>query len=84
MTARIIPLFQSQRAAPLPAPSIPAPVVDAVRGDGLNPLARQMVAAAVKSWMEGDPLTQREQRIVDLLLDTNYYGQLGRLAMVGC
>lgn len=44
---------------------------------------RTMVAAALKSWMEGDPLTQREQRIVETVIDTNYFGQLGRLAMGG-
>lgn len=42
---------------------------------------REMVTAAMKSWMDGDPLTAREQRIVDTVLDTNYFGQLGRLAM---
>lgn len=45
--------------------------------------AREMVAAAVKSWMEGDPLTAREQRIVDAVIDANYFGQLGRLAFGG-
>lgn len=44
---------------------------------------RSMVAAALRSWMDGDPLTAREQRIVDTVLDTNYFGQLGRLAL-GC
>lgn len=44
---------------------------------------RAMVTAALKSWMEGDPLTQREQRIVETIIDTNYFGQLGRLAMGG-
>jgi hypothetical protein len=44
---------------------------------------RAMVTAALKSWMDGDPLTQREHRIVETVLDTNYFGQLGRLAMGG-
>jgi hypothetical protein len=42
---------------------------------------RQMVAAAMNTWMQGRPLTQREQRIIDTVVDTNYFGQLGRLAM---
>lgn len=63
--------FPRSAAAPIPV-SAPAPSVDQ---------QQRMVAAALKSWMEGDPLTQREQRIVDTVLDTNYFGQLGRLAM---
>ena len=51
------------------------PIVPVVAPD------QAMVAAALKSWMDGDPLTAREQRIVDTVLDTNYFGQLGRLAM---
>lgn len=45
--------------------------------------AREMIAAAMTSWMQGDPLTAREQRLVDTVIDTNYFGQLGRLAFGG-
>ncbi|SFV31259.1 hypothetical protein SAMN05216456_1283 [Devosia crocina] len=44
---------------------------------------RDMVTAAMQSFMDGDPLTEREQRIVDTVLDCNYFSQLGRLAFGG-
>lgn len=43
--------------------------------------AKLMVAAAVKRWMDGVPLTAREQRIVDVVCDTNYATQIGRLCL---
>lgn len=43
--------------------------------------AEAMVSAALKSWMDGDPLTQREQRIVDVVCDANYATQIGRLCL---
>lgn len=60
------------------APPRPAPAPTAPRD-----ATREMVAAAMRSFMEGDPLTEREQRIVDTVLDANYFSQLGRLAFGG-
>lgn len=43
--------------------------------------AEAMVSAALKSWMNGHLLTQREQRIVDVVCDANYATQIGRLCL---
>lgn len=77
----MVTILPFARPAAPPAPTLPPVLRQVVTGETATAMARDMVATAMTSWMQGDPLTAREQRIVDLVLDTNYFGQLGRLAM---
>lgn len=80
---RVITMRVARTGVDLPAKPVLPVVAAAISGESQQEVARAMVAAAMRSWMDGDPLTQREQRIVETVLDTNYFGQLGRLAFGG-
>lgn len=60
---------------------VPDTVLQLLHNTVATKSAEAMVAAALKSWMDGDPLTAREQRIVDVVCDTNYASQIGRLCL---
>jgi hypothetical protein len=80
---QVIPMRVARTGVPLPVKPVLPVVAQTIAGEATNPIAREMVRAAMQSWMDGDPLTQREQRIVETVVDTNYFGQLGRLAFGG-
>ncbi len=77
----VIPMRIARTGVPLPIKPVLPIVAETISGVSQHAAARNMVAAAMRSWMDGEPLTQREQRIVETVLDTNYFGQLGRLMM---
>lgn len=78
---QVVPMRVARTGVSLPVKPVLPILAHAISGETQHDMARAMVAAAMRSWMEGDPLTQREQRIVETVLDTNYFGQLGRLMM---
>lgn len=80
---QVIPMRVVRTGIALPVKPVLPVVAATIAGEAAHPVAREMVTAAMQSWMDGDPLTQREQRIVETVLDTNYFGQLGRLAFGG-
>lgn len=67
-SASILPFPGSARA--LPSPRTPE-------------AARHLIADVINRWMQGQPLAPHEQAVVETVLDTNYFGQLGRLAFGG-
>lgn len=89
MDATVI-AFRPSTASQAPAPSAIVPLPPDTKhqiAEDLDAIGRQQGAAralvdgALRRWMAGEPLDARDQRLVDLIVDTNWATQLGRLCI---